>query len=114
MPVWPKCFYTFGVSLKTAATEWKLRKKGTGPAAQEKALAELIPRLAATSVWKEAGIQSGMPYAKFRSGVPLQTYANLEPAIERMKGGEADVLWPGRCTLFALSSGTSSGQPKYL
>jgi len=112
MPVWPKSFYTFGMSLKTAATEWKLRKLCAAPAAQQRALAELTPQLAATSFWKRAGIEAVMPYATFRSRVPLHAYEHLEPSIETMKRGAADVLWPGRCTLFALSSGTSSGKPK--
>ncbi len=114
MPVWPKSFYTFGLSLKTAATEWKLRKKRDAAAAQEKALAALTPRLAATSFWREAGVEAGMPYARFQSRVPLQTYEKLAPAIVRMQAGEADVLWPGRCALFALSAGTTNGYPKRL
>lgn len=114
MPVWPQSFYSFGLSLQTAATEWKLRKKRSAPAAQARAFASLTTRLAATSVWKKAGIEAGMPYAKFRSRVPLQTYEQLEPAIERMIRGEADVLWPGRCTLFARTCGTSLGRPKLL
>ncbi len=52
MPVWPKSFYTFGLSLKTAATEWKLRKKNAAPGLQTRALAALTPKLAATSFWR--------------------------------------------------------------
>lgn len=114
MPVWPKSFYTFGVSLKTAATEWKLRKHRAAVAAQERALAALTPQLATSSVWKQAGIEAAMPYSKFRAQVPLHRYEQLQPAIERMQRGEADVLWPGQCTLFATSTGTTTGLPKYL
>lgn len=114
MPVWPKSFYTFGLSLKTAATEWKLRQKTAAPRAQARALAALTPRLAATSFWRAAGIEAGMPYARFQSRVPLQTYEQLAPAIARMQQGEADVLWPGRCALFARSAATSTGEPKLL
>ncbi|HQL22416.1 MAG TPA: GH3 auxin-responsive promoter family protein, partial [Opitutaceae bacterium] len=32
----------------------------------------------------------------------------------RMKRGEADVLWPGRCAHYAVSSGTTAGRTKYL
>lgn len=114
MPVWPKSFYHFGVSLKTASTEWKLRKKRSAPDAQKRVLAKLSPSLAATAHWKQAGVEAALPYAKLRSRLPLSTYEQLEPAIARMKRGEADVLWPGRCALFARTAGTSSGRPKEL
>ena len=114
MPVWPKCFSTFRVSLKTAATEWHLRKNRTAPVAQQTALTKLTSRLVGASYWKGLGVEARMPYATFRTKVPVSTYEQLIPAIDRMVRGEADVLWPGRCSLFALSAGTSSGQPKRL
>lgn len=114
MPVWPKSFYTFGISLKTAGAEWTLRQRRGALAQQEKALHALLPKLAATRVWPQAGVEGKMKYADFRSKVPLQTYESLTPAIDRMRCGDADVLWPGRCTLFALSSGTTTRQSKCL
>ena len=114
MPVWPKSFYTFGVSLKSAATEWKLRKKRGAPDQQAKAFATLIPRLARAAHWKARGIEPQLRYEVFRSRVPLHTYRDLAPAIEQMKRGGADVLWPGRCALFARSSGTTTGERKFL
>ncbi|MGH7946780.1 MAG: GH3 family domain-containing protein, partial [Opitutaceae bacterium] len=41
-------------------------------------------------------------------------YEQLVPAIDQMKRGESDVLWPGRCTLFGRTAGTSNGQPRCL
>jgi hypothetical protein len=113
MPAWPKSFHTFGVNLRTAATEWKLRNKRGAPAAQEKALRALTTQLAPTKFWRQAGIEARMNYAAFQKRVPLCGYEQLAPAIERMKAGEADVLTPGRCPLFVVSSGTS-GEPKHL
>jgi len=92
MPVWPKFFYTFAVNMKTAGTEWKLRKKAGAVATQERAFASLTERLAATSFWKPAGIEAGMNYGQFRTRVPLHTYERLAPAVDRMKRGEKDVL----------------------
>ncbi len=114
MPVWPKSFYTFGVNLKSAATEWKLRHKLAASADQSRALATLLPRLAAASHWQAAGIEAGLTYEKFQRRVAPRTYEQLAPAIEQMKRGEADVLWPGRCSLFARSSGTTTGYAKML
>src|SRR5207237_5440272 len=40
-----------------------------------------------------------------------RSHEQRAPSIEEMKLGAADILWPGRCALFALTSGTS-GQSK--
>ena len=53
-----------------------------------------------------------MTYSQFQARVPVHTYAHVAPAIEQMKHGQSDVLWPGRCTLFGLTSGTTGGQPR--
>ena len=113
MPVWPKFVYTFKASLQTAATRRKLRQRNDA-AEQNAAFASLLRRLSATSFWKEKGIESGMSYATFQSRVPLQVYSHIAPAVERMKRGEADVLWPGQCSLFGLTAGTSGGGARCL
>src|SRR5690606_17786642 len=41
-------------------------------------------------------------------------YDSFAPYVERMKHGESDVLWPGRCRLFAVSAGTTAETPKHL
>jgi hypothetical protein len=46
--------------------------------------------------------------------VAPRTYEDLSPAVERMKRGEAGVLWPGPCAYYAVSSGTTAGRTKYL
>jgi hypothetical protein len=114
MPVWPKSFYTFRVNLLTAATELKLRQSGGAVARQERVFRALIPRLAAARFWRESGIERGTSYETFQARVPLRTHEQLAPAIAQMKCGEADVLWPGRCALFAATAGTTGGQPKHL
>lgn len=112
MPVWPKSICTFAVSLQTAATEWKLRSKRSAPDAQARALAALLPRCAAAAHWRAAGVEAGLAYETFRSRVPPNTPAQLAPVIARLQAGETDVLWPGRCTLFALTAGTTTGLPQ--
>ncbi|HUR57412.1 MAG TPA: GH3 auxin-responsive promoter family protein [Opitutaceae bacterium] len=114
MPVWPKSFYTFGLSLSSAATEWSLRQKRGAAAAQTRALRGLTAALATTAYGKQVGIESRMGYAEFQKRVPLQRHEQLVPLLQRMQAGEADVLWPGRCTVFVKSSGTTTGAPKLL
>jgi GH3 auxin-responsive promoter. len=70
--------------------------------------------LARTAYGKAHGVEAGMDDKAWRERVPLRTYEGFAPHIERMKRGEADVLWPGRCGLFAVSSGTTAGPAKHL
>ena len=114
MPAWPKSLFIFGVSMLTAAAEWKLRQKRSAGASQARTFGRLTARLAATKYWRDAGIAAGMNYDNFAARIAPRTYEHFAPAIERMKRGESDVLWPGRCAFFAVSSGTTAGPSKYL
>src|SRR5208282_1139124 len=110
----PRSFLTFGASLLSARAGMRLRRSRSGDGGQRRAFRLLVPKLAVASVWKAAGIERGMSYEVFRKKVPLQTYEDLAPHIEQMKSGAADVLWPGRCQIYAVTSGTSSGRSKFL
>jgi hypothetical protein len=107
MPLWPKSFYFIGENLATARVARKLRRKHGAAAAQDKVFSALIPRLAATTFWRESGVESGMRYEEFRARIAPRSYEQLGPAIERMRRGESDVLWPGRTVFFAKSAGTT-------
>lgn len=54
-------------------------------------------------------------YEDFRANVPVQTYGDLAPYIERVRSGEVQALFaPGdEILMFALTSGTTA-QPKYI
>ena len=102
-----------GAGVLSARTAHRL-KTGHAVSQQQRTFRELTGRFAATSFWRSGEISGGMSYDRFQSAVPLRTYEDFAPAIERMKRGEADVLWPGRCAHYAVSSGTTSGRTKYL
>ncbi len=53
-------------------------------------------------------------YDQYAHTVPVAPYPQLRPLIMRMVQGEKSILWPGRCTNFAQSSGTSDGKSKYI
>jgi hypothetical protein len=114
MPILPRGYYQIGAALLTARTAWKLRRSPAAVPAQRRIWRDLVSRMAATAYGRAAGLESGMSYDAFRQRVPLQNYEQLRPYIDRMKRGEADVLWPGTCVLFAVSSGTTAGRTKYL
>ena len=48
-----------------------------------------------------------------RQAIPLSTYSDHAPYIQKIADGASDVLWHGRPLYFATSSGTTSGK-KYL
>ncbi len=98
----------------SARAGWRLSRRHVAPHQQARAFSALTARLATASHWQECGLTTGLSYAEFQRRVPLHTYERLAPAVDRMKRGEADVLWPGRCHHFAVSSGTTAGRTKYL
>ena len=114
MPVWPKFAYSFNGSLQTAATQRKLRDEGAAPAQQDEAFQSLVRPLSTTSFWKQYGVEPGMSYSRFQARIPLHRHEQIAPAVARMQRGEPDVLWPGKCTLFGLTSGTSDFTAKCL
>ncbi len=113
-PGWSKRACAVGAGALATAAAWRLRQTTRAVRDQERVFRQLVARLAATSHWRAAGITSGLTYREFQSRLALHPYEQLAPAIERMKRGEADVLWPGRCTYFAVSSGTTAGRTKFL
>lgn len=112
MPNLQKSIITFGAGLMTAWTELQL-KRSARPG-QEKAFRQLMRALALTEQGRACGLTANTKYTDFNRNAPLRTYESLLPQIERMKRGEADVLWPGQCNYYAVSSGTTAGRTKYL
>lgn len=114
MPTLPQSLATFGAGLLTARMELRQRLKHWAGPAQGKALRALLPRLAQTAQGRADGIEAGMPYARFAARLPLRTYEDFRPQIDRMRRGETDVLWPGACPFFAATSGTTQGEPRHV
>jgi hypothetical protein len=90
----------------------RLRARGRAERGQRDAFRRLVRGLAGGSFWWQAGVEPAMPYESFRKAVQPTTHETLEPHIERMMKGEPDVLWPGTCQIYALTSGTSTGRPR--
>lgn len=103
-----------GASFMTTRTVRKLRDGANAVPEQDRALDYLTGQLARTAYGKAHHITPKMDYGAFQANVPLQTYEGFMPYIERMKSGQADILWPGHCNFYAVSSGTTAGRTKYL
>jgi hypothetical protein len=106
MAAWPKSIFTMGAGILASRTARRLRRENAAVPAQHRAFKGLLGPLASTRIWKSAGVEANMTYAQFNVRVPLRKYADLLPAIESMKRGESNVLWPGQCCFFAASSST--------
>ena len=52
--------------------------------------------------------------ADFQKAVPINDYEALKPYIQRILGGEQNLLWPSDITWFAKSSGTTSDKSKFI
>ncbi len=111
----PKPLIRAGVRLLRANTVRKLHAgSAAAEADQRKAFAALTSAMSRCEAGRLDGIEAGGPYARFQTRTPLRPYEAFVPWIERMKRGEADVLWPGRCAHYAVSSGTTAGRTKFL
>jgi hypothetical protein len=103
-----------GMAARTGWVGRKLREPNRAIRDQDRIWKEMVGGFARTAFGRQEGIERGMRYADFRSRLPPRTYEDFSPWIERMRRGERDVLCPGRCRYFAVSSGTTAGRTKYI
>ena len=79
---------------------------------QEKLLRDLLRRAADTEWGRHYGFaeiaRSTDVVSAYQERVPLHTYDDLREDANRMRKGEADVIWPETFRHFAVSSGTVS------
>ncbi|MEL6926692.1 MAG: GH3 auxin-responsive promoter family protein, partial [Bacteroidota bacterium] len=85
------------------------RMAAEAPAAQQRIFAQLINRGRGTAFGRDHQFDQINNHEDYAARVPIRDYEGLKPYVERIKQGEADVLWPGRPKYFAKTSGTTSG-----
>ena len=81
---------------------------------QKEVLTRLIARSRETVWGKQHGYASIATHGQFCSNVPIQTYEEMIPWVERLRAGEENLLWPGEVRWFAKSSGTTSTKSKFI
>lgn len=78
----------------------------------------VLKRLLNTASGTEWGIRHSYSsianYEQFANSVAVQDYESLKGYIDRMRRGEKDVLWKGRCKWYAKSSGTTNDKSKFI
>jgi hypothetical protein len=81
---------------------------------QQDTFQKLISRAADTELGKKYRFSSIKSISDFRSGLPLQSYEEVKPFIDRLRQGESNLLWPGDIKWFAKSSGTTNDKSKFI
>lgn len=95
--------------------QYALEKHYTQPEAlQEAVLRHLLERGSNTEYGRNHLLSPKNSYEEFAKNVPVNTYEELKRDIDRMRHGEADVLWPGRVQWYAKSSGTTNDKSKFI
>jgi len=77
-------------------------------------LQHLLARAAGTAWGRRYGYHDKPSAAEFARRVPVHTYEQLYPELEKVLHGQPDVLWPGHPQWFAKSSGTTNARSKYI
>lgn len=75
---------------------------------------ELISKAENTEWGKKYDYESINTYKKYQERVPISTYEQLYPYIERVLKGEQNVLWHSKIEWFAKSSGTTNDRSKFI
>jgi len=79
---------------------------------------EVLKRLINTARYTEFGQKYAfddlLNYEDFKRRVPIHTYEQIFPYIERAMRGEQNLLWPSEVKWFAKSSGTTNARSKFI
>lgn len=80
---------------------------------QEDLLISLVSTAQKTLFGREHNFENIHSVKEFQDSVPVADYEDLKPYIERVKKGQANILWTETPEYFAKTSGTTSGS-KYI
>ena len=81
---------------------------------QEELLHSLLRAAEQTEIGKNYDFSSVKNYKTFAERVPVSTYEELEPLIEKTRKGEQNVFWNTPIKWFVKSSGTTNAKSKFI
>jgi len=81
---------------------------------QQEVLHQLIEIAADTEIGRKYEFNSITNYKTFSSRIPIMSYEEVEPMIERTRRGEQNIFWPTAIKWFAKSSGTTNAKSKFI
>ena len=87
----------------------QLKEQANALKNQQLILNQLVKLASNTLFGKEHRFKEVTDYESFKERVPIRDYEGLKSYIEKIKSGEANVLWKGKPIYLAKTSGTTSG-----
>ncbi len=81
---------------------------------QQDVLMKLLKRAKGTEWGQKYDFATIRDFTVFQERLPVQTYDDLKPVIQRLRDGGKNILWPGEIKWFAKSSGTTSDKSKFI
>lgn len=81
---------------------------------QEELLFNLIQSAKYTEVGRKYEFSSILSYKTFTERVPICSYEEIQPMIERTRNGEQNLFWETPIKWFAKSSGTTNAKSKFI
>jgi hypothetical protein len=82
--------------------------------AQREVLLNLIDQAKKTEFGEKYDFKSIGGIEEFQRRVPVHTYDEIKPYIDKLMKGQQNVLWPTEIKWFAKSSGTTSDKSKFI
>jgi GH3 auxin-responsive promoter len=81
---------------------------------QKETFSKLVSFAAETDWGLKYNYHDDMSIKEFQEKVPVQTYDDIKPYVERLRNGEQNLLWPTEIRWFAKSSGTTNDKSKFI
>ncbi|APQ17882.1 GH3 auxin-responsive promoter family protein [Maribacter hydrothermalis] len=81
---------------------------------QEEVLLQLLEFAEDTEIGRLYEFDTIETYKEFKERLPIVSYEEIEPIIERTRRGEQNLFWPTKVKLFAKSSGTTNAKSKFI
>src|SRR5690554_3428598 len=74
---------------------------------QRRVFYKLIASAESTVFGKDHKFSTIKSYEDFKRLVPIRSYSDFEPYIEKIKKGKENILWPGKPLYLSKTSGTT-------
>jgi hypothetical protein len=81
---------------------------------QDELLKRLLHTARPTEIAQKYDFDDIINYDDFRNQIPIHTYEDFYPYIERLMRGEQNILWPTPIKWFSKSSGTTNARSKFI
>ncbi len=81
---------------------------------QHELMSQLVAKASDTQYGRDHDFKSIKNYEDFKGQLPVVSYEELFPYIERLMKGEQKILWPSEVKWFAKSSGTTNARSKFI